>query len=135
MGWRSCFQVLTNNKFIGYLLTIGIIMSWMVLGYAATSTTICHLRQRARPAVFDMNGYGHFSPAGPGSTATGTLFTLAALLRAGRRVLGARHADSLRKRLALGDVSASRAAPGRCSRCVVVALRRRRLDSYYNTTC
>lgn len=81
IGWLSIvFQVLTNNKMIGYLATIGILMSWLVLGSLDFDHYLLSFAWPAATPYSDMNGYGHFLTGWAWFQTYWTLFTLAALL-------------------------------------------------------
>lgn len=73
-------QVLSNHKFIGYLATIGILMSWMVLGTLDFDHNLVAFAQAPATPYSDMNGYGHFITGWAWFTGYWTLFTLCALL-------------------------------------------------------
>ena len=80
-GWLAIvFQVISNNKFVGYLLTIGIMMSWIVLGTLDFDHNLVAFGSAPATPYSDMNGYGHFITGWAWFTGYWTLFTLAALL-------------------------------------------------------
>jgi ABC-2 type transport system permease protein len=80
-GWMAIvLQVLTNNKMIGYLATIGILVSWQVLGSLDFDHNLVSFASAPMTPYSDMNGYGHFIPGWAWFKGYWTLFTLAALL-------------------------------------------------------
>jgi ABC-2 type transport system permease protein len=80
-GWLAIvLQVISNHKFVGYLLTIGIMMSWIVLGTLDLDHNLVAFAQAPATPYSDMNGYGHFITGWAWFTGYWTLFTLAALL-------------------------------------------------------
>jgi ABC-2 type transport system permease protein len=80
-GWLAIvLQVISNHKFVGYLLTIGIMMSWLVLGKLHLDHNLVAFAQAPATPYSDMNGYGHFIAGWGWFTGYWTLFTLAALL-------------------------------------------------------
>jgi ABC-type transport system involved in multi-copper enzyme maturation permease subunit len=81
IGWLAIvLQVLSNHKFLGYLLTIGIMMSWMVLGTLDFDHNLVAFGSSPDTPYSDMNGYGHFVIGWAWFKGYWTLFTLAALL-------------------------------------------------------
>lgn len=82
-GWLAIvFQTLTNHKFIGYLATIAIIISWVVLGTLDFDHNLVSFGSAPAIPYSDMNGYGHFVTGWAWFTGYWTLFTLCALLLA-----------------------------------------------------
>ena len=80
-GWLAIvFQVLCNHKFLGYLATIGIMVSWMVLGSLDFYHNLVSFGSAPAVPYSDMNGYGHFVTGWAWFTSYWTLFTLAGLL-------------------------------------------------------
>jgi len=81
VGWLAIvFQVLCNQKFVGYLATIGILVSWMVLGTLDFDHNLVAFAQAPATPYSDMNGYGHFLVGWGWFQGYWTLFTLCALL-------------------------------------------------------
>ena len=83
LGWLSlAFQVYANHKFVGYLLTIGIIVSQMVLAALDFDHNLVAFAGTPATPYSDMNGYGHFLVGWGWFSLHWTLFTLAALVLA-----------------------------------------------------
>ncbi|MBP7623429.1 MAG: ABC transporter permease, partial [Xanthomonadales bacterium] len=80
-GWLAIvFQTLTNHKFVGYLATIAIMVSWMVLGTLDFDHNLVSFAGTPAIPYSDMNGYGHFLKGWFWFEGYWTLFTLCALL-------------------------------------------------------
>jgi hypothetical protein len=73
-------QVVTNNKFIGYLLMI-LLMVWQVVaGVMHLDHNLVNIDGLPRTPYSDMNGYGHFIAGWSWFALYWTLFTVAALI-------------------------------------------------------
>jgi hypothetical protein len=73
-------QVVTNNKFIGYLLVI-LLMVWQVVaGVMHLDHNLVNIDGLPRTPYSDMNGYGHFIAGWSWFALYWTLFTVAALI-------------------------------------------------------
>jgi ABC-2 type transport system permease protein len=80
-GWLAIvFQVLCNQKFVGYLATIGILVSWVVLGSIDFDHNLVSFASSPAIPYSDMNGYGHFVVGWAWFKVYWLLFTLCALL-------------------------------------------------------
>ncbi|MFC5549043.1 M1 family aminopeptidase [Massilia aerilata] len=73
-------QVITNNKFIGYLLMILLIVSQIVAGVMHLDHNLMNLDGLPRTPYSDMNGYGHFLAGWAWFALYWSLFTVAALI-------------------------------------------------------
>jgi hypothetical protein len=83
LGWLSlAFQVYAHHKFLGYLLTIGIVVSQMVLAAVDFDHNLVAFGATPATPYSDMNGYGHFLVGWGWFSLHWTLFTLAALVLA-----------------------------------------------------
>lgn len=83
LGWLSlAFQVYAHHKFVGYLLTIGIVVSQMVLAAVDFDHNLVAFGATPATPYSDMNGYGHFLAGWGWFSLHWTLFTLAALVLA-----------------------------------------------------
>jgi ABC-2 type transport system permease protein len=71
-GWLAIvLQVISNHKFVGYLLTIGIMMSWLVLGLLHLDHNLVAFAQAPARRIRHERLRPLHRPAGPGSPATG----------------------------------------------------------------
>jgi hypothetical protein len=75
-------QVLTNNKFIGYLLVILLMVSQIVLGVMHFNHNLYNFGALPGLRYSDMNGYGHFLKGWSWFALYWSLFTLSALILA-----------------------------------------------------
>ena len=75
-------QVLTNNKFIGYLLVILLMVSQIVLGVMHFNHNLYNFASLPGLRYSDMNGYGHFLKGWSWFALYWGLFTLSALILA-----------------------------------------------------
>ena len=73
-------QVVTNNKFIGYLLMIVLIISQIVLSVMHFDHNLYNIAQLPDTPYSDMNGFGHFVTGWAWFALYWTLFCLAALI-------------------------------------------------------
>jgi hypothetical protein len=73
-------QVVTNNKFIGYLLMIVLMVSQVVAGVMHFDHNLYNIAGLPRTPYSDMNGYGHFIAGWAWFALYWTLFTVAALI-------------------------------------------------------
>lgn len=73
-------QVVTNNKFIGYLLMILLMVSQVVMGVVHLDHNLYNIDGLPRTPYSDMNGYGHFIRGWAWFALYWTLFTVAALI-------------------------------------------------------
>jgi hypothetical protein len=73
-------QVVTNNKFIGYLLMIVLMVSQVVAGVMHFDHNLYNMAGLPRTPYSDMNGYGHFIAGWAWFALYWTLFTVAALI-------------------------------------------------------
>lgn len=73
-------QVLSNNKFIGYLLIVLVMVSQMVMGMLHFDHNLYTFAGVPAARYSDMNGYAHFIEGWAWYTAYWTLFTLALLI-------------------------------------------------------
>jgi ABC-2 type transport system permease protein len=73
-------QVLTNNKFIGYLLMIVLLVSQIVLGILHFDHNLYNFAGLPAIAYSDMNGYGHFLLGWSWYAVYWSFFTLALLI-------------------------------------------------------
>lgn len=73
-------QVVTNNKFIGYLLMIVLIISQIVLSVMHFDHNLYNIAQLPNTPYSDMNGFGHFVTGWAWFALYWTLFCLAALI-------------------------------------------------------
>jgi ABC-2 type transport system permease protein len=73
-------QVVTNNKFIGYLLMIILMVAQVVAGVMNLDHNLYNIAGLPRTPYSDMNGYGHFIPGWSWFALYWTLFTIAALI-------------------------------------------------------
>jgi len=73
-------QVITNNKFIGYLLMIVFMVSQVVAGILHFDHNLYNIDGLPRTPYSDMNGYGHFIKGWAWFALYWTLFTVAALI-------------------------------------------------------
>jgi ABC-2 type transport system permease protein len=73
-------QVVTNNKFVGYLLMIILMVSRIVNGVMHLDHNLYHIASLPRTPYSDMNGYGHFIAGWAWFALYWTLFTVAALI-------------------------------------------------------
>jgi ABC-2 type transport system permease protein len=73
-------QVITNNKFIGYLLMIVLMVSQVVAGVLQFDHNLYNLPGLPHTPYSDMNGYGHFMAGWSWFALYWTLFTVAALI-------------------------------------------------------
>lgn len=81
IAWLSLvFQAIAGNKFIGYLLTIGIIVSQIVLGTLDFDHNLASFAGASATPYSDMNGFGHFLKGWAWFETYWLLFTLACLL-------------------------------------------------------
>lgn len=83
VGWMAiAFQVWCNNKFVGYLCTIGIFVSWLTFGSLDFDHNLVSFASAPAIPYSDMNGYGHFVTGWAWFNAYWLLVTLSALLLA-----------------------------------------------------
>jgi len=75
-------QVITNNKFIGYLLMVLLMVSQVVLGVMHFDHNLYNIGGLPRTPYSDMNAYGHFIAGWAWFALYWTLFTVAALILA-----------------------------------------------------
>jgi hypothetical protein len=75
-------QVVTNNKFIGYLLMILLMISQVVMGILHFDHNLYSIPGLPRTPYSDMNGYGHFIAGWSWFALYWTLFTVGALILA-----------------------------------------------------
>ncbi|HEX8404647.1 MAG TPA: ABC transporter permease, partial [Duganella sp.] len=75
-------QVLTNNKFIGYLLVILLMVSQIVLGVMHFDHNLYNFGKLPGLRYSDMNGYGHFLKGWAWYGLYWSLFTVSALILA-----------------------------------------------------
>lgn len=75
-------QVLTNNKFIGYLMMILVLISQIVFGTLDLDHNLYNFAGSSATPYSDMNGYGHFLYGWSWFTLYWSLFTLALLILA-----------------------------------------------------
>ncbi|MBP1206441.1 ABC-type transport system involved in multi-copper enzyme maturation permease subunit [Duganella sp. 1411] len=75
-------QVLTNNKFIGYLLVILLMVSQIVLGVMHFDHNLYNFGAMPGLRYSDMNGYGHFLKGWSWYALYWSLFTVSALMLA-----------------------------------------------------
>lgn len=75
-------QVITNNKFIGYLLMILLMVSQIVMGVMHLDHNLYSIDGLPRTPYSDMNGYGHFITGWAWFALYWTLFTVASLILA-----------------------------------------------------
>jgi len=81
IGWLSIvFQVICNHKFVGYLMTIGIVVSQIVLGVLEFDHNLVNFASAPQTPYSDMNGFGHFLTGWAWYQSYWTLFTLSGLL-------------------------------------------------------
>jgi hypothetical protein len=73
-------QVLTNNKFIGYLVMILVLISQIVFGSLDLDHNLYNFAGTSATPYSDMNGYGHFLTGWSWFTLYWSLFTLALLI-------------------------------------------------------
>jgi hypothetical protein len=73
-------QVITNNKFIGYLLMILLLVSQIVAGVMHLDHNLMNIAGLPRTPYSDMNGYGHFIAGWAWFALYWSLFTVAALI-------------------------------------------------------
>ncbi|CAH0177128.1 hypothetical protein SRABI118_01140 [Massilia sp. Bi118] len=73
-------QVVTNNKFIGYLLMILLLVSQIVAGVMHLDHNLMNIAGLPRTPYSDMNGYGHFITGWAWFALYWSLFTVAALI-------------------------------------------------------
>jgi ABC-2 type transport system permease protein len=73
-------QVVTNNKFVGYLLMILLMVSQVVMGVMHLDHNLYNIDGLPRTPYSDMNGYGHFIAGWAWFALYWTLFTVAALI-------------------------------------------------------
>jgi len=73
-------QVVTNNKFIGYLLMIVLLISQVVMGVMHLAHNLYNFAGLPGTPYSDMNGYGHFITGWSWFALYWTLFTVAALI-------------------------------------------------------
>jgi ABC-type transport system involved in multi-copper enzyme maturation permease subunit len=73
-------QVVTNNKFIGYLLMIVLMVSQVVMGVMHFDHNLYNIAGLPHTPYSDMNGYGHFIAGWSWFALYWTLFTVAALI-------------------------------------------------------
>ena len=59
-GLALCFQVFTNNKYIGYALLILVLIGQIVLGTLDFTHNLYNYASAPNAPYSDMNGYGHF---------------------------------------------------------------------------
>ena len=83
VGWMAiALQVWCNNKFVGYLATIGIFVSWITFGSLDFDHNLVSFASTPAIPYSDMNGYGHFVTGWVWFNVYWLLFTLSALLLA-----------------------------------------------------
>jgi hypothetical protein len=75
-------QVLTNNKFIGYLVMILVLISQIVFGTLDLDHNLYNFAGSSATPYSDMNGYGHFLNGWAWFTLYWSLFTVALLILA-----------------------------------------------------
>jgi ABC-2 type transport system permease protein len=75
-------QVLTNNKFIGYLMMILVLISQIVFGTLDLDHNLYNFAGSSATPYSDMNGYGHFLNGWSWFTLYWSLFTVALLILA-----------------------------------------------------
>jgi hypothetical protein len=75
-------QVLTNNKFVGYLLVILLMVSQVVMGVLHLDHNLYSIDGLPRTPYSDMNGYGHFMQGWSWFALYWSLFTVACLILA-----------------------------------------------------
>ena len=75
-----CLQVLTNNKFIGYLLIILLLVSQIVMGVMHFNHNLYNFAGLPSLQYSDMNAYGHFLTGWAWYVLYWALFTLALLI-------------------------------------------------------
>jgi hypothetical protein len=75
-------QVVTNNKFIGYLLMIVLMVSQVVMSVLHFDHNLYNFAGLPRTPYSDMNGYGHFITGWAWFALYWTLFTVACLILA-----------------------------------------------------
>jgi hypothetical protein len=75
-------QVVTNNKFVGYLLMILLLVSQIVAGVMHLDHNLMNIAGLPRTPYSDMNGYGHFIAGWAWFALYWSLFTVAALILA-----------------------------------------------------
>jgi len=73
-------QVVTNNKFIGYLLVIVLLIGQIVLSVMHFDHNLYNIAQLPATPYSDMNGFGHFVTGWAWFALYWTLFCLAALI-------------------------------------------------------
>nr|WP_315475864.1 M1 family aminopeptidase [uncultured Undibacterium sp.] len=73
-------QVLTNNKFIGYLMMILVMISQVVFGTLDLDHNLYNFAGSSATPYSDMNGYGHFLNGWSWFTLYWSLFTVALLI-------------------------------------------------------
>jgi ABC-2 type transport system permease protein len=73
-------QVVTNNKFIGYLLMIVLMVSQVVVASMHFAHNLYNIGGLPRTPYSDMNGYGHFIAGWAWFALYWSLFTVAALI-------------------------------------------------------
>src|SRR5690606_5963398 len=73
-------QVLTNNKFIGYLLVIVLMIGQIVLSVMHFDHNLYNIGQLPATPYSDMNGFGHFVTGWAWFALYWSLFCLAALI-------------------------------------------------------
>ncbi|UVW27078.1 M1 family aminopeptidase [Massilia sp. H6] len=78
--FATVLQVLTNYKFIGYLLVILLMVSQIVAGVMHFDHNLYNIGGLPRTPYSDMNGYGHFIAGWSWFALYWTLFTVAALI-------------------------------------------------------
>ncbi|MBI2397310.1 MAG: hypothetical protein HYV17_05895 [Xanthomonadales bacterium] len=83
VGWFAlALQAILHHKFLGYLATIGIFVSWVVLSSLDFDHKLLAFGQGPAIPYSDMNGYGHFVAGWLWFKGYWLLFTLSALLLA-----------------------------------------------------
>ncbi|AVP99454.1 hypothetical protein C7S18_20775 [Ahniella affigens] len=81
IAWLSLvFQVIANNKYVGYLLTIGIVVSQIVLGTLDFDHNLVSFAGASATPYSDMNGFGHFLKGWAWFETYWLLFTVGCLL-------------------------------------------------------
>lgn len=75
-GLALVLQVLSNNKFVGYLLMIGVLVLQLVLGTLDFDHNLYNFAGMPAAPYSDMNGYGHFLAGRLWFGAYWSLFTL-----------------------------------------------------------
>lgn len=99
-------QVLTNNKFIGYLVMILVLISQIVFGSLDLDHNLYNFAGTSATPYSDMNGYGHFLAGWSWFTLYWSLFTLALLIVAQALwVRGLSQEWRIRVRLALAKLN------------------------------